>query len=122
MINEDVMREIRAQTHSETEQAEAEFRRILADRETLRNEVFKTSIDDSIHMPVNVARLIWNAKSQFGIRPISKSDLRPSTVTQKLDLLLSELSVMPGSTKPGNMVLAEADLNARRLFNIYIRH
>ena len=28
---------------------------------------------------------------------------------------------MPGSSKAGNTVLAEADLNARRLFNIYVR-
>ena len=72
-------------------------------------------------MPVNVARLIWNAKSQFGIRPTSKSDLRPSTVTRKLNKLLEDLTVLPGSQRSGNTVLAEADLNARRLFNIYIR-
>lgn len=40
----------------------------------------------------------------------------------KIAELLSDLNVLPGSKHYRNSVLADADLNARRLFNIYIRH
>ena len=63
----------------------------------MRNDVFRTTTDEQIHLPVNIARLIWNAKAQFGIKANSKSDLKPSTVTSKLQNLLNELSVLPGS-------------------------
>lgn len=66
---------------------------------------------------------MWNAKAQFGIKANSKSDLKPSTVTSKLQNLLNELSVLPGSKMLKNQadVIKSADLNARRLFNIYMR-
>ena len=71
---------------------------------------------------MNVARLLQNAKGQFGIQPNSKSDLQPSTVITKVSKLLSELNVLPGAQQNSNKILVDADLNARRLFNIYIRH
>lgn len=84
--------------------------------------MFRTSTDDQIHLPVNVARLIWNAKSQFGIRANTKSDLKPSMVTTRLTSLLNDLSVIPGSKNPHNKMLMDADLNTRRLFSMYMRH
>ena len=70
-----------------------------------------------------MARLIWNAKAQFGIKANSKSDLKPSTVTGKLQQLLGDLCVLPGSKLLKNQgdVIKSADMNARRLFNIFMR-
>jgi hypothetical protein len=45
-----------------------EYKRIMDDRQTLRNETFKLTLDDQVHLPVNIARMIWNAKTQFGIK------------------------------------------------------
>lgn len=45
-----------------------EYKRIMDDRQTLRNETFKLTLDDQVHLPVNVARMIWNAKTHFGIK------------------------------------------------------
>ena len=42
---------------------DTEWNNILQDRQTLRNDFFRTSTDDQLHLPVNVSRLIWNAKS-----------------------------------------------------------
>ena len=42
-------------------------------------------------------------------------------VTQKLTKLLSELNVLPGSDRMQGTVIQDADLNARRLFNIHMR-
>ena len=43
-------------------------------------------------------------------------------VTSKLRGLLNELTVLPGSKNLQNRVLFDADLNTRRLLNIYLRH
>ena len=43
-------------------------------------------------------------------------------MTSKLDTLLNDLSVLPGSKRLHSEVLRDADLNARRLFNIYMRY
>jgi len=56
------------------------------------------------------------------VRPNAKSDLTPSTVTSKLTSLLNDLSVLPGSKRVQSSILVDADLNARRLFNIYMRY
>ena len=40
----------------------------------------------------------------------------------KVSKLLSELNVLPGAHNDSYKILVDADLNARRLFNIYIRH
>lgn len=101
---------------------ECEFRQILNDRDNLRQEIFRGNSDEQVHLPINVARLIWNAKSQFGITSQSKSDLKPETVVRKVNQLINGLQVLPGSRMSASKLLLDADLNARRLFNIYLRH
>ena len=75
---------MRQEQHLQKAALESEFREIQSDQSSLRNDIFRMSTDEQIHLPVNVARLIWNAKAQFGIKANSKSDLKPSTVTSKL--------------------------------------
>jgi hypothetical protein len=94
----------------------------LIDRESLRKEIFRSNTDETIHIPINVSRLITNAKSQFGITQQSKSDLKPETVIRKVGQLTNSLQVLPGSRESGSKLLLDADFNARRLFNIYLRH
>jgi DNA-directed RNA polymerase II subunit RPB1 len=94
----------------------------MNDRESLRTEILRGNADEQVHLPINVARLIWNAKSQFGITQHSKSDLKPDTVVRKVNQLINSLSVLPGAKSSGSKLLLDADLNSRRLFNIYLRH
>lgn len=54
-----------------------EYKRILVDRDDLRHTILK-GLDDIVHLPVNVPRIIWNAKEQFAIKPNSKSNLHPT--------------------------------------------
>jgi hypothetical protein len=63
----------------------------MEDRQILRNETFKLTLDDQVHLPVNVARMIWNAKTQFGIKADQKTTLTPSTVICKLNSLIGSL-------------------------------
>jgi DNA-directed RNA polymerase II subunit RPB1 len=73
-----------------------EFNQIKQDRDDLRSIIFKRSSEDDIHIPVNVPRIIWNAKEEYKIKPSSKSDLHPSDVLRKLENLLEDLSPIPG--------------------------
>jgi len=68
-----------------------EYKQILEDRQVLRNQTFKLTLDDQVHLPVNVARMIWNAKTQFGIKADHKTTLTPSTVISKLNSLIGSL-------------------------------
>jgi len=78
---------------------ENEFKSILADRDNLRVAMLKsfTTIEDQLHLPINVPRLIWNAKTQFNIRATSRSNLRPDYLTSKLSELFDGIQVIPGS-------------------------
>jgi len=99
-----------------------EYRRILQDRDLLRSWLGKaTNYDDSTHLPVNIKRLLWNAKSQFEIKPNSVSDLTPMYVIQKVDGMISSLSIVQGMQK-ANKLLIEANLNAKQLFSIQLRY
>ena len=63
-------------------------------------------------MPVNIKRLLWNAKCQFEIKPSSVSDLTPMYVIQKVDEMISSLSIVQGMQK-ANKLLIEANQNAK---------
>ena len=68
-----------------------QYEGILADRETLRYEFFRNHCDESIHLPINISQLLWQAKAQHGITPRSKSNLRPDHAIQKLQHLQDSL-------------------------------
>jgi DNA-directed RNA polymerase II subunit RPB1 len=57
-----------------------EFNQLKKDRDDLRFTILKRQGNDEIHIPVNVPRIIWNAKEEYKIKPNSKSDLHPSEV------------------------------------------
>jgi len=61
-----------------------EFDSIKADRDTLRNSIFRLTTEDTVHLPVNLHRIIKNAKRMFEISNRSKTDLKPTEVVTKL--------------------------------------
>lgn len=97
-----------------------EFEQIIQDRSDLRHVILKNQ-DDSIHLPVNIPRILWNAKEQFNIKPHSKSDLDPSYVLQKLENLFSELAPIPGVFITKDPLILEANKDSTWLFKIYAR-
>lgn len=98
-----------------------EYNQILKDREDLRTIIFKRSSDDDIHIPVNVPRIIWNAKEEYKIKPNSKSDMHPSDVLRKLENLLEDLSPIPGLNVRKDELILQAKENSTWLFKIYLR-
>lgn len=77
--------------------------------------------DDSSHLPVNVPRLLWNAKEQFNIKPTNKSDLHPTYALTKMKELMESLCVIPGIKNRPDPLLQEAHKNSTWLFKIYLR-
>eukprot|EP00331_Platyophrya_macrostoma_P013334 CAMPEP_0176430784 /NCGR_PEP_ID=MMETSP0127-20121128/14445_1 /TAXON_ID=938130 /ORGANISM="Platyophrya macrostoma, Strain WH" /LENGTH=1679 /DNA_ID=CAMNT_0017812711 /DNA_START=110 /DNA_END=5149 /DNA_ORIENTATION=+ len=71
-----------------------EFQRIKRARDELRN-IFK-SLDEDQYLPVNVIRIIANAKAEFHIKPNHISDLTVTDVTTAVRELLSRLVLVQG--------------------------
>ena len=67
---------------------DGEYDQILEDREALRHKILLTG-EDLIHLPVNVPRLLWNAKQEYGIKPDSKTDLNPQYVVEEMAKMMS---------------------------------
>lgn len=61
-----------------------EFKQILRDRYMLREEIFPGKNTFKWALPVNLRRLITNAKTIFKIDPFAPSDLQPHEVVQKV--------------------------------------
>jgi hypothetical protein len=48
---------------------ENEFEQLKQDREDLRHIIIKKQSYPEIHCPVNLPRIIWNAKELFKVKP-----------------------------------------------------
>jgi len=72
-------------------------------------------------MPINLKRLIQNAKKMFDIGNRSKSDLKPTEVISKLSSTLNELCTIPGLERRKDKLLIEANQNSTLLLRIYLK-
>jgi len=72
-------------------------------------------------MPINLKRLIQNAKKMFDIGNRSKSDLKPTEVITKLSNTLNELCTIPGLERRKDKLLLEANQNSTLLLRIYLK-
>jgi len=88
-----------------------EFETIKKNRDEMRNFVFKSG-DDKQHFPVNIPRIIWNAKKNFGINNQSKSDLHPLEILNKIENLKRQLILVKGN----DTLSVEAQENSTKLF------
>ncbi len=88
-----------------------EFQIILSNRNENREFVFRTG-DDKQHFPVNIPRIIWNAKKNFGINNQSKSDLHPLEILRKLEILKKQLILVKGA----DALSVEAQEDSTKLF------
>ena len=98
-----------------------EYKQIIADRDLLRNSIFKDTNDDTVHLPINLHRIIKNAKRMFEITNRSKTDLTPVDVITKLKDTMDKLNVVPGIEKRRDSLLIEANKDASLLTRIYLK-
>ncbi len=84
------------------------FNRVADDYHMLRSFIFKDYLDSNVKYPVNLNRLIANAKTRFDIQNNMSSDLNPLYVIDKIGRLTSMLRVEKG-------------MNGMKLFHILLR-
>ena len=92
-----------------------EYKRLLEDQEQLR-DIFP-QLDEKQHLPVNIQRLVWNAKKKFNVNPNNPTDLDPISVIEQYEDLLQRLLVVSGEDE----ISQEAQRNALLLFSIHTR-
>lgn len=88
----DIVEEVRqdAQLHLSLK---GEYDQILVDRELLRDEIIKTG-ENKRCLPVNIDRVLLNAKQNYGIHPDSVSNLNPGQVLKGVEFLLKRTRVL----------------------------
>ena len=73
----------------ETEVLDTFVTDVLEDQRMLIEDMFQGSIfAGAINAPVNLARLILNVKTRFGLKPDSKTDLTPAEVLARIPVLI----------------------------------
>jgi len=92
-----------------------ELDQLRDDREILR-KIFP-DFRKKFFLPVNISRLIKNAKSEFKIKPKEASDLLVRDVIERAQELITKLQVVNGQDK----IAQEANDNATTLLGVYIR-
>ncbi|KXT17255.1 hypothetical protein AC579_5803 [Pseudocercospora musae] len=92
-----------------------EFEAIKHDRAKIRHNL--DDADDRRFLPLNVGRMIANARNKFKINDNSKSDLDPRDVIPKVRALLDRLKIIRGDDE----LSKEADLNATLLCKALFR-
>jgi DNA-directed RNA polymerase II subunit RPB1 len=97
-----------------------EFQQILRDRNEMREFIFKNG-DDKQHFPVNINRIIWNAKKTFGINNQSKSDLHPLYVLKKIKELKDKL-LLAKKKDVNDRIAEEVQSNSTKLFNMVLNY
>ena len=68
-----------------------EFDQLMQDRKDLRSFIFPGG-DNGIALPVNLERLLWNAREMYRIKRTDESDLDPAYVINKTKDLLNLLN------------------------------
>jgi len=93
-----------------------ELHQLTEDRDRLRTSVVPSG-DDTVYLPVNLRRLIWNAQKRFRVDHFTKSNLEPQHVIQQVKELQDKLIVVRGE----DPISLEAQENATLLFKIHLR-
>jgi len=94
-----------------------EFEQIKNDRDDMKKNTLNND-DDSIHIPININRIITNAKIRFNISPFDKSDLNPFKIIEDLNTLKNELTIIKGS----DIISKEVQNNAMLLLKAVLNY
>lgn len=94
-----------------------EYDALVADRVLVRKVNERTKGDESMQLPLNVARIIDSAKRLFNIKESQRSDLRPEDVIPAVQNMLTRMTIVRGP----DPISKEADMNATILFKAQLR-
>eukprot|EP00122_Pirum_gemmata_P006460 Pgem_evm1s5907 len=89
-----------------------EYQQLREDRERLR--IIFPGGRDSVYMPVNLRRLLLNAKKLHNIKASTVSDLHPAKIIEGVNQLLDNLIIVPGN----DPLSIDAQRSATQLFKM----
>ncbi|ODV89296.1 hypothetical protein CANCADRAFT_65867 [Tortispora caseinolytica NRRL Y-17796] len=93
-----------------------EYQQLLEDRRFLRTEVFRNG-DNNWPLPVNIRRVIQNARQIFRLDGNKPSNLTPTEIVERVRETLNRFVVVRGEGE----LLSEAQQNAIMLFSCLVR-
>ena len=67
------------------------FDTIVEDMHMIRGYIFKNSLDNTICYPINLFRIINNAKNMFNLKTAAVSDIHPIYIIDRIESLFEEL-------------------------------
>lgn len=111
-------------TDAEVERAsqmlDAEFQQLVSDRDNLRANILRTT-ETNIHLPINLTRLMWNAKEKFSVRVSQKTDLTPQYVIDRVNEVSKNIKVYPDRRLSKSQLFHDANHDATILIKMYLR-
>ncbi|KAL2210483.1 DNA-directed RNA polymerase II largest subunit [Sarocladium strictum] len=96
---------------------DSEWENILADRKEVRRINEPKLDEDTMQLPLNIARIIEAAKRVFGVKATDRSNLRPQDVVPVVQSTLDNMKIVRGN----DPISLEADANATVLFKALLR-
>ncbi|KDN42992.1 putative RPO21-DNA-directed RNA polymerase II, 215 kd subunit [Tilletiaria anomala UBC 951] len=93
-----------------------EFTQLEEDRRLLRFEMFNTNRND-VMLPLNIARLVTNAKQVFVVDSSQPTDVGPAHIIASVREVLEDLTVIRGD----DSISRTAQENATLLFKVHLR-
>ncbi|KAK0630036.1 hypothetical protein B0T17DRAFT_589651 [Bombardia bombarda] len=95
-----------------------EYEQLVSDRNYLRDSFArKKAGKDSMQLPLNIGRIVDNAKKLFKVDDHKRSDLKPKEVIEDVRRLLSRIIAIRGQ----DPISKEADANATILIKVLLR-
>ena len=117
-----IIDEIRNDITQLSKLSDDEFEQIKRDRDDMRKDILNNN-DNSIHIPININRIITNAKIKNKISPFSKSNLNPFNINSDLIALKNELKLIKGIGISNGKILLNRVLNySLSMKNLIIKH
>jgi len=93
-----------------------EYDRLQADRRLLRAFIFEAN-DPRMHLPVNIRRIVQNARQIFHIDRRKPSDLPPADIVKLVEELCNRIIVVRGADR----ISQEVQDNVTLLFKMHLR-
>jgi DNA-directed RNA polymerase II subunit RPB1 len=113
-LAENVIQEVQCSDDVHTD-LDDEFDQLVKDREAVR-QIFPRG-DSRVVLPCNIERILWNAQKIFNLNKMSKSDLLPNSIVEKVHEMSEKLIIVSGKDR----LSLEAQNNATLLFKIHLR-
>ena len=92
LINNSTIKELKSVSNYK-DKLEQFFKIIIEDYRMINEDIFKTYEDTSVHIPINMFRLIQNAKNKYEIIGTNISNINPIYIIDEINNLLDNLYI-----------------------------